>query len=382
MTRGTKKMTRQQIKDALDKNFARIGGGMGGRMMRGSAAARRGQHDVHGRDQAGQPPRRAGDPPPDPPRADPARGRVRGHQEREDRRHRAGPHRPMRLGLNRFQRLLAHYPSDDVRYVPTLDEQLERLRKLTLDQVRTLYREYLGADHGELVVIGDFEPSEILPILARTLEGWKAEKPYARIERPYPARHQGGAEDDRDARQGQRGLLGGPPDPAQGQRSRLSGARGRQLHPGRRRPLLADRRSTPSEGGALLHGDVDVLRRSLRSPGRLDDPGDLQPDQRREGVTGVNEEVARLLRDGVTAEELERARTGYLQQLRSSAATTRRSRVLAENLYIGRTMRFQAEFEQKIQELTPEAVNAAIRKYIDPKRLSSSRRAISRRSRR
>ena len=36
------------------------------------------------------------------------------------------------------------------------------------------------------MVIGDFEPSEILPILGKTLEGWKAEKPYARIEQPIP----------------------------------------------------------------------------------------------------------------------------------------------------------------------------------------------------
>ena len=51
--------------------------------------------------------------------------------------------------------------------------------------MQSLYRDYLGADHGELVVVGDFEPSEILPILAKTFDGWKAEKPYARIERPY-----------------------------------------------------------------------------------------------------------------------------------------------------------------------------------------------------
>ncbi len=47
--------------------------------------------------------------------------------------------------------------------------------------------DYLGAEHGELVVVGDFESSEILPILAKTFEGWKSDKPYARIERPYPA---------------------------------------------------------------------------------------------------------------------------------------------------------------------------------------------------
>ena len=33
-------------------------------------------------------------------------------------------------------------------------------------------------------------------------------------------------------------------------------------------------------------------------------------------------------------------------------------------------MQFQADLEQKIKELTPEAVNAALRKHIDPKRLS------------
>ena len=43
---------------------------------------------------------------------------------------------------------------------------------------------------------------------------------------------------------------------------------------------------------------------------------------------------------------------------------------ITENLYIGRTMKFQAELEHKIKELTPEVVNAAMRKYIDPKRLS------------
>src|SRR5262249_27569095 len=91
---------------------------------------------------------------------------------------------PFRQGFNHIQRLLSKYPSDDVRYVPTVDEQVERIKKVTLEQVRSLYHAYLGADHGELVIIGDFEPSEILPILGKTLDGWKAEKPYARIERP------------------------------------------------------------------------------------------------------------------------------------------------------------------------------------------------------
>ena len=37
---------------------------------------------------------------------------------------------PIRQGLNQIQRILSPYPSDDVRYVPTLDEQIERLKKI------------------------------------------------------------------------------------------------------------------------------------------------------------------------------------------------------------------------------------------------------------
>ncbi len=89
-------------------------------------------------------------------------------------------------------------------------------------------------------------------------------------------------------------------------------------------------------------------------------------------VTGVEEEVHRLLRDGVMSDELDKAKTGYLQQLQIIAHQRPRcsTGMIAENLYVGRTMRFQAELEQKIKELKPEAVNAAIRKHIDPKRLS------------
>jgi len=37
--------------------------------------------------------------------------------------------------------------------------------------------------------------------------------------------------------------------------------------------------------------------------------------------------------------------------------------------HLGRTMAFEAEVEKKIRGLTPEQVNAALRKYVDPKKL-------------
>jgi len=42
---------------------------------------------------------------------------------------------------------------------------------------------------------------------------------------------------------------------------------------------------------------------------------------------------------------------------------------LQENLYAGRTAAYQADFEKQVAGLTPEKVNEAFRKHIDPKRL-------------
>ena len=204
MSRETKSLNRQQIQDALDKNFARLGGGGG--MGRGRRGGGGGGGGSLGSVSFSVQTRRANlaavleilrqilrEPTLPASEFEVMKNeRIAGlEQGRSD---------PSSLGINLIQRLLSHYPSDDVRYVPTIDEHIDRLKKVSLDQVQSLYRDYLGAGHGELVVVGDFEPSEIMPILAKMFDGWKAEKPYARIERPYQPDLTAGARDHPDSR--------------------------------------------------------------------------------------------------------------------------------------------------------------------------------------
>jgi len=81
--------------------------------------------------------------------------------------------------------------------------------------------------------------------------------------------------------------------------------------------------------------------------------------------------VARILRDGVHPEELKRAKDGYLKQVEVSRTNDNMLALsLAENLFIGRTMQFDADLEAKIKALSVEDVNAALRKYIHPEQLS------------
>ena len=372
MTRGTKDLNRQQIQDILDKNFVRLGTGMNMRMMRGMGGGggpgqvtftieTKREHLSTGLDMLRQVLREPSLP----------------YREFEVMKNEQiagieqGRSDPIRQGLNQIMRILSQYPSDDVRYVPTLDEQIERVKKCSPEQVSALYRDYLGANRGEIVIIGDFEPSEALPLLAKALEGWTAGKPYARIEDPYkdikPRRETIATPDKENA--AYLAALSIPmkddhPDyPAVLAGNFILGGGGLSSR-------LADRLR---QKGGLSYTAMSMFQASA-----WDTRADMlilaiyNPKNRDKVVTGVDEELERLVHDGVTAAELDRAKTGFLQQqsvLRTN--DTMLAMLISNNLFIGRTFKFQADLEQKIKDLTPEVVNAALRKHLDPKRLST-----------
>jgi zinc protease len=371
MTRGTKSMSRQAIHDALDKNFARLGTGAGGMHGMGAGMLTLGvvRFSLETK------------------RANLAAAveilrqilreptlPAREFQVMKEERLAAaeqGRSDPVRQAFNHIQKLLARYPSDDVRYVPTVDEQIDRLKKITIEQIQTLYNQYLGAEHGELVIVGDFEPSEIMPVLAQTFDGWKANKPFARIERPCqtdltPTRETVLTPDKENA-----AFLAGMCLPI------------KDDHP--EYPALVAGNFILG-GGGLSSRIADRLRQkgglsysagTIFAASPLDPRADLillaiyNPANRDKVVNGAEEELERLVKGGVQTAELEKAKTGFLRQLaleRTSDGML--ARVLIENLYVGRTMQFHAEFEERVRNLTPEAVNAALSRHIDPKRLS------------
>jgi zinc protease len=374
MLRGTKNLNHQQIQDALDKNFARMGGGMGG--MGGRRMGGGGGPSVGTLSYSVQT-KRANLPAvleilrqvlrePTLPESEfeiMKNERLAGlEQSRSD---------PMLQGVNHLQRLLSRYPATDVRYVPTIAEDIQRLKEVAVEDVRSLYRDYLGASHGELTIVGDFEPSEALSVLSRTFEGWKNPQPFARVERPFQP----------DLKPTRETIL--TPDKANA--SYFAGLTLEMKDSDPDYPALVAGNYILG-GGALSSRLGDRLRqkgglsygagaRFTASP--LDPRANLgimaiyNPVNVAKVVFGVDDEVARILRDGVTAEELKRAKDGYVKQLEVSRTNDDNlASSLAENLYIGRTMQYDADLEAKIKALTVEEVNAALRKYIHPDQLS------------
>ncbi len=90
---------------------------------------------------------------------------------------------PRTLAGNALSRTLSPYTKEDVRYVPTLEETLDRIKQVTLEQIKTLYETQLGGSHAELGVVGDFDPDSTPRLVKDILSGWESKLPYKRIDR-------------------------------------------------------------------------------------------------------------------------------------------------------------------------------------------------------
>lgn len=360
MTRGTKQLTRQQLQDQLDHNLAvlRATGGAGEatfiiQTKRDKLSAALGLLQQILRE----------------PTLPKSELEILRRQLRSDLEQ--GQTDPQSLAVRLVQRTLSPYPQDDVRYIPTIEEELKRVEELDVAEIKKLYTDYLGSHAGQIVVVGDFDADATFKQLEGLVGGWEAQQKYSRIPREayldVPEQRFVRIETPDKANAF---YFGGevvamsdqnPDYPALLIGNYIFGA-------GALSSRLGDR-VRQQEG--LSYGVGSVFRalsldeRASLSLYAITNPGNID-----KVVTAIQEELARLLKEGVTDAELNAARQGYLQnQEVSRTDDPTLARLLEESLYTSRTMKFYADQEEIICKLTPESVLAVLRKHIDPQRL-------------
>ncbi len=277
---------------------------------------------------------------------------------------------PTSIASNLVQRKISVYPADDPRYVPTLDEELARIRQVALEDIKAIYTELLGSSIGELSVVGDFDPIEVQGSVVRLTAGWKSPAPFVRLARESVNNQDGefqqiNTPDKANAAYFAAMTLPLRDDdvdyPALAIGNFILGGGGLSSR-------LADR-VRQQEGlsyaiqSALQPSAVD--RRSVFYIFAISNPGNAAKLH-----TVIHEELAKLLKDGVTEQELDDAKNGYLKEQQIRRSNDRGLTGLLEAYaFVGRDMNYLAEFEQKVQALTVDDVNEALRKHINPSRL-------------
>jgi zinc protease len=377
MMRGTQKLTYQQLRDELDRLEATLGtgggGGRGGRGGRGRGGAGgsagsitfsiQAKHDTLPAvlDLLHQVLREPLLP------ADQfellKRERIAAMEQAKTE--------PAMLAPRALQRQLNPYASDDIRYVPTTDESLQRLHAVTYEQVAQLYHDYLGSQDGELTIVGDFDAAPCLASLKESLGGWKAAKPYARITMPIVGEPSGGRQSIETPDKANATYTAGLIFPVRDDDADYAAlVMGNYIFgSGALSSRLGDR-IRQKEG--LSYGvSSSLVASAWDKRATLTITAICNPQNMSRVEMAAREELDRLLRDGVTPEELEQAKQGYLQARKVGRTSDQAlTGILSSLRQLDRTMAYEADMDHKIEALTPEAVSAAWRSHIEAKKLA------------
>lgn len=266
------------------------------------------------------------------------------------------------------------WPVGHPLHIDGIDESLAKLKALKLEDVRAFHRDFYGTANGEIAIVGDFDADALKKQLEALFVEWKSPTPYAPIGTKFTdvaAKQEGFETPDKPnavllARHNLPLKVTDPEYPALVVANRIFGG-------GALKSRLGDR-IRQKEG--LSYGVNSGIRADDSREG-TDDAGNFTiqaiaaPENMKKVEAAVREELVRLVKDGITEEELRDAISGTLterQQGRADDGTV--AGMLADQLYFGRTMAFTAALDAQYQALTREQVNAAIRKYLKPDALS------------
>ncbi|AXE35512.1 M16 family metallopeptidase [Chromobacterium phragmitis] len=278
-------------------------------------------------------------------------------------------HEPGALAEQALDQKLNAYAQDDFRYRPTLDESQAIMNALSLDDLRRFHQQFYGASHARLALVGDFDAAAVKTQLEQRFGGWTSPAPYRQLDplRPsvqpdaitlrtpdkanavyaatMPLALRDDAPDYVPLMLGNY-ILGGGPE------SRLV-----------KRLRQRDGISYGAGSGVSASSRVESGWWNLEAS--------YAPENLARLKQGVGEELSRLLRDGVSEQELANAKRALSQTLKLMLAEDDSlASLLEEHMEQRRNMAYIQSRLEQLEKLTVADVNAALRKHLKPEQLT------------
>jgi zinc protease len=277
---------------------------------------------------------------------------------------------PQALAGLAMSRHMNPYPKTDIRYTPTLEEEMAETKALKLAEVKAFYKEFYGGSNATVAIVGDFDEDVAKKLVTDGVGTWKSPKPYTRLVKKFndvPSKNDPIKTPDKAnamffASQNLQVSDADADFAAVYVGNFILGSGGLSSR-------LADR---IRQKDGLSYGVGSQLSADAQDKaGNFMTYAIYAPENADKLEKAFREEVEKLLKDGVTAAELEGAKKGITQERLQTRAN---DRALVGRLnryqYINRTMKWDTEFEAAIMKLTPADVNTALKKYINLSKMS------------
>ncbi len=257
------------------------------------------------------------------------------------------------------------YPRGDIRYAPTLDEDIAAAKAVTPAAMKAFHDKFYSGANAQLAIVGDFDPVAVRAQLAMLFGTWSTATPYARVAHPLVPNKAAAltfATPDK-ANSTMRGVLSAPINDRAKDFAALAVAE--RVLGGSTESRIFQR---VRERDGLAYGVGTGLR-----PASIDENSTVifyaifAPQNLARVKTGFSEEIARALQGGFTAAEVDSAKKAMLEnRTRARGQDNALADALTDQAYLGRTWSDSARMDAAIAAVTVDDANAALRKYINP----------------
>ena len=281
---------------------------------------------------------------------------------------RSDPNAQAQIALGRHMNPV---PPGHPSYTETVEEAVAAMEAVTLEDARAFYNDFYGPQLGTLALVGDFDEVEMRAVIEEAFGDWKSPHAATRVATEFydpPAEHlQIETPDKANAifiAQQTLALRDDNPDyPAL-----LLG--GYMIGGGVMNSRLAKR--IRQEDGLSYGVGGNISGHPIDESGAFMAFAIYAPENAEKLEAAFREEIQKVLDEGFLADELEIAKQGYLQSRQlSRAQDPSLVSTLTQGLYFDRTLMWDAELEERIQALTAEEINSAVRRYLDLSKMTT-----------
>ena len=281
---------------------------------------------------------------------------------------------PQALAFTEIERLTSNYPKTSLFYTPSYQEEIDGMKKVKQADLVAFYQNVLGANNGVISVIGMDDQKKVESVLEKTFGKWNSK---AKFERAYPT-YTASKKDDKiihiadkenAAAVGKINLKinkSNPDYPALVFANEILGSGGFLTA---RIPMrLREKEGISYGAGSFVNAPTDAKN----EVGGWTWYAFLNPTKRGEVENAVKDEIAKIVKSGVTEDEMKSNKTSWNNSRQTNLGSDNYLLSLSQTyLMFGTPFDDFDDLNAKIEKLNVKQVNDALKKYIDPSKMTS-----------
>ncbi len=275
---------------------------------------------------------------------------------------------PSALAWATLSQLTSPWAKTDPRYAMSPAEGIAAIKAVTLADIKAFHRDFVGANHAELAIVGDVDAAAITAQVDKLFGGWASKKPYTRLaSKPFGVAATAKSIDIKDKETSELGAM----------------------HDLSMRDTDADYPAWVLVG-QVLGGDLGSrLWMRLRekeglsygagawtSASALDDYASfgayasVAPQNLAKAKAALLEEITRMTTTKVSADELQRAKDSWIKSQDTNLSNDSYvATMLLQQLFRGRTTDFTIKLRDAVRAVTIADVERVAAKHLQPGKL-------------